>query len=70
MIEVGGYVLLKLYKRQARRLFKHILDTLKASKSTSQSVPELALITCVEQYLETETALDGGYGVLLDSFWN
>ncbi|VDD77836.1 unnamed protein product [Mesocestoides corti] len=70
LIEMGGYVLLKLYKRQARRLFKHILDTLKASKSTSQSVPELALITCVEQYLETETALDGGYGVLLDSFWN
>ncbi|CDS39994.1 nucleoporin GLE1 [Echinococcus multilocularis] len=66
LIEVGGYVLLQLYQRQARRLFKSLIDAV----GDSQSVSQLALITCLEQLLDPTTATENGHGVLLDDFWN
>ncbi|VDK21679.1 unnamed protein product [Taenia asiatica] len=66
LIEVGGNVLLKLYRRQARRLFKSLIDAIGDSPPVSQ----LALTTCLEQLLDPATAVDNGYGVLLDDFWN
>ncbi|KAL5111520.1 hypothetical protein TcWFU_002139 [Taenia crassiceps] len=66
LIEVGGYVLLQLYRRQARRLFKSLIDAVGDSQSASQ----LALVTCLEQLLDPATAAENGHGVLLDDFWN
>ncbi|VDM32532.1 unnamed protein product [Hydatigera taeniaeformis] len=66
LIEVGGYVLLQLYRCQARRLFKSLTDAI----GSSQSVSQLALLTCLEQLLDPATASENGHGVLLDDFWS
>ncbi|KAM7540319.1 hypothetical protein Aperf_G00000032279 [Anoplocephala perfoliata] len=66
LIETGGYVLLKLYKRQARRLFRSLIDAI----GDSQSTWELALVTSLEQLLDPETSAKNGHGILFDDFWN
>nr|CUU00227.1 hypothetical transcript [Hymenolepis microstoma] len=66
LIETGGYVLLKLYKRQARRLFKSLMDAI----GDSQSTRELGLVNCLEPLLDSNTSAKNGHGVIFDDFWN
>ncbi|VDO10696.1 unnamed protein product [Rodentolepis nana] len=66
LIETGGYVLLKLYKHQARRLFKSLMDATKGSQSTW----ELGLVSCLELLLDSNTSAENGHGVIFDDFWN